>query len=162
MMRLCPHHSLEKWLIIHAFYNALLYNTRMTIDAVDDSALMDKPLNEAYHLIENMAHNHYQWGNERAQVEKTPQKGVMFEVNGLDHVSAKADALNQKINNLTITTPATVSAVTLNCDICGIQEHVSTDRLLLTGTMPDRVNYVQGNPYSNTYNPRWRNHPNFS
>jgi len=32
-MRACPHHGLEQWLIIHTFYNGVLYNTRMTIDA---------------------------------------------------------------------------------------------------------------------------------
>lgn len=102
MMRLCPHHDLEKWLIIHTLYNGFLYNTRMTIDAAAEGALIDKLINETYQLIENMSHNHYQWGTERAQVEKTQQKRGMFEVNDLDYVSAKVDALTQKINNLTI------------------------------------------------------------
>ena len=70
MMRLCPHHDLEKWLIIHTFYNGLLYNTRVIIDVAASGALMDKPFNEAHHLIENVAQNHYQWGTEHAQVEK--------------------------------------------------------------------------------------------
>lgn len=65
----------------------------MTIDAAADGALMDKPFNEAYQLVENMSQNHYQWGNKRDQVEKTPQKGGMFEVNGLECLSAKVDAL---------------------------------------------------------------------
>ncbi|XP_050884395.1 uncharacterized protein LOC127087542 [Lathyrus oleraceus] len=30
------------------------------------------------------------------------------------------------------------------------------------GTEQASVNYAQGDPYSNTYNPRWRNHPNVS
>ncbi|WJX23035.1 hypothetical protein P8452_12282 [Trifolium repens] len=42
MIRLCPYHGLEDWLIIHTFYNGLLYNTRMTIDAAAGGALMDK------------------------------------------------------------------------------------------------------------------------
>lgn len=33
---------------------------------------------------------------------------------------------------------------------------------ILAETNPDHINYAQGNPYSNTYNPGWRNHPNFS
>jgi len=28
MLRLCPHHGLENWLIIHTFYNGLLYTTK--------------------------------------------------------------------------------------------------------------------------------------
>lgn len=126
-MRLYPHHGLEKWLIIHTFYNGLLSNKRMNIEVTVGGALMDKPFNEAYQLIQSMVQNHYQWGNEHAQVEKTPQKRGMFKVNGIYHVSAKVDALTQKINNLTITTPATVASVTPNCEICGIQGHIATD-----------------------------------
>lgn len=57
-MRLCAHHDPEQWLIIHTFYNDLLYNTRLTIDTAVGGALMDKPFQEAYHLIENMAESH--------------------------------------------------------------------------------------------------------
>lgn len=133
MMRLCPHYGLEKQLIIHTFYNGLLYNTRMTINATVGGAL---PFNEAYQLIENMVQNHYQQGNKYAQVEKTPQKGGMFQVNFLDHVSTKVDALTQNINNLTITPPTTVVIVTPNCEIYGIQGHIATDCQLLTGIVP--------------------------
>jgi len=31
LMRACPHHGLEQWLIIHTFYNGVLYNTRLII-----------------------------------------------------------------------------------------------------------------------------------
>ncbi|KAK2449189.1 hypothetical protein QL285_008407 [Trifolium repens] len=74
MIRLCPYHGLEDWLIIHTFYNGLLYNTRMTVDAAAGGALMDKAYSEAYQLIESMAQNHYQWGSERATVEKPQTK----------------------------------------------------------------------------------------
>lgn len=52
--RLCHHHGLEQWLIIHTFYNSLLYNTRMTIDIATGGALMNKPFEEAYQLIKSL------------------------------------------------------------------------------------------------------------
>ncbi|XP_050895566.1 uncharacterized protein LOC127102207 [Lathyrus oleraceus] len=134
----------------------------MTIDVATDGALMDKPFTEAYQLIESMVQNHYQWGTECPQVEKVEQKGGMFEVNSLDHVSAKVDSLTQKIDNLTITPTTTIAIVTPNCEICGVQRRVVTDCQLLAGTFPNQVNYAQENPYSDTYNPGWRNHLNFS
>jgi len=51
LMRACTHHGLEQWLIIHTFYNGVLYNTRMTIDAAAGGALMDKPFQEAYEMF---------------------------------------------------------------------------------------------------------------
>jgi len=41
MLRLCPHHGLEKWLIIHIFYNGLWYTTKMNVDAAASGALMN-------------------------------------------------------------------------------------------------------------------------
>ena len=58
MLRLYPHQGLEEWLIIHALYNGLLYNTRLTIDAATGGALMDKNYHDTYQLIESMAQNH--------------------------------------------------------------------------------------------------------
>ncbi|CAJ2638232.1 unnamed protein product [Trifolium pratense] len=158
MIRICPHHGLENWLIIHTFYNGLLYNTRMTIDAAAGGALMDKPYNQAYQLIESMAQNHYQWGNKRTSVEKPQTKGGMYEVNELDLVKAKLEALTQKMESMTTTPAATVAATISNCELCGIQGHTIAECQLLTEVPPDQVNYTQGSPY----NQGPRNHPYLS
>jgi len=50
MLRLCPHHGLEKWLVIHTFYNGLLYVTGMDVDAAAGAALMNKDFKTAYAL----------------------------------------------------------------------------------------------------------------
>jgi len=42
MLRLCPHHGLEKWFIIHTFYNGLLFTRKMNADAAAGGALMNK------------------------------------------------------------------------------------------------------------------------
>ncbi|CAJ2627735.1 unnamed protein product [Trifolium pratense] len=154
MIRICPHHGLENWLIIHTFYNGLLYNTKMTIDAAAGGALMDKPYNQAYQLIESMAQNHYQWGNERTTVEKPQTKGGMYEISNMDHINAKLDALTQKIESLTNAPKATVAATIQNCELCGAQGHAIAECRLLTETPTDQVNYTQGN----SYNQNQRNH----
>jgi len=50
-LRLCPHHGLEKWLIIHTFYNGLLYATKVYVDAATCGALMNKTYTTTYALI---------------------------------------------------------------------------------------------------------------
>lgn len=89
MLRLYLHRGLEPWLIIQTFYNGLLYNTKLTLDAAVGSALMDKSYEDAYQLIENMAQNHYRSGGDRNFVEKWLIKCEMYEVNVIDHVNAK-------------------------------------------------------------------------
>lgn len=162
LLRACPHHGLEKWLIIHTFYNGLLYNTRMTIDAAAGGALMNKPFAEAWGLIEDMAQNHYQWGSERALAEKGQPKAGMYEVSSFDHLSAKVDALYKKIDSLTITPPAPVAAVAPNCEICGTPGHTPTECHLLVA--PEQANYAHGNPYGqrNPNFPYKNNNPTYA
>lgn len=59
LLRICPFHGLEKWMIIHTFYNGLLYSTRMTLDAAPSRALMNSTQDVAYNLIEEMTKNHH-------------------------------------------------------------------------------------------------------
>ncbi|XP_050895186.1 uncharacterized protein LOC127101786 [Lathyrus oleraceus] len=134
----------------------------MNLSATAGGALMGKPYDEAYEFIENMDQNHFQWGGERAAVEKRTPKGRIYEVNGINRVNSKVDALTQKIESLAITPVTTVAVITPNCELCGTPRHTNIDYQLLAGVPTDQTNYAQGNPYSNTYNPGWRNHLNYS
>jgi len=71
---LCSHHGLDKWLVIHTFYNGLLYVTRMTVHVAAGGALTNKDFKTAYALIEDMAQNHYQWTNEGTSSATSPSK----------------------------------------------------------------------------------------
>jgi len=86
----------------------------------------------------------------------------MYEISSLDHVHAKVDSLVQKLDNLIIPPATIVAVVTPNCELCGNPGHTAPECQILAGVAIDQVNYAQGNPYSNTYNPGWKNHPNFS
>ena len=55
MFRLCPHHGLENFLIVHTFYNGLSYTTKMNVDAAAGGVLMNKNYTTVYALIEDMA-----------------------------------------------------------------------------------------------------------
>lgn len=77
-------------------------------------------------------------------------------------MNAKMDAIVQKVESLSVKPTATVAAVRPRCEIYGTQGQITTKCNLLAESNPYQVNYAQGNPNSNTYNPGWRNHPNFS
>jgi len=57
-LRLCPHHGLQKWMVVHTFYKRIRHVMRSMIDAVAGGTLMSKPEDEAYNLIEEMALSH--------------------------------------------------------------------------------------------------------
>ena len=54
---MCPHHGLEKWLLVQIFYNGMNYNTMISVDPAAKGALMNKSIHEAYDLFTDMAFN---------------------------------------------------------------------------------------------------------
>jgi len=146
MLRLCPHHRLEKWLVIHTFYNGLLYVTKMTVDAAAGVALMNKDFKTTYALIEDMTQNHYQWADEGTSSATSPfkQEASKNEIPPFDHLSAKVDALSLKFDKLNITTLPTF--ISSPCGACGIIDHTNIKCQL--GSAAENVeqrNFVQNN-----------------
>jgi len=147
MLRICSHHGLEKWLIVHTFYNGLSYTNKMTVDAAAGGALMNKNYTATYALIEDMAQNHYQWTNERAMTDPTPFKkeAGMYEVSNFDHLAAKVDALTQKIEKMNVST-VTPTFVSPPCEICGVFDHIRVDcQLDSVIDSLEQMNYAQYN-----------------
>ncbi|XP_039140472.1 uncharacterized protein LOC120277685 [Dioscorea cayenensis subsp. rotundata] len=137
LMRLCPHHGLEKWLVVQTFYSGLNYNSRISVDAASGGALMNKKVDDAYSLIEDMSLNHCQWASER---NTTPKPTGRHEVETLNLIAAKVDALTQKFDKLNENAPKP-----------------SLEQMNYLNNFSQRpIN----DPFSNTYNPGWRNHPN--
>ncbi|KAI3744769.1 hypothetical protein L1987_57860 [Smallanthus sonchifolius] len=148
MLRKCPHHGLEVWLQVSSFYNGLHNQARQTLDATTGGIFGNKRPQEAYNLIEKIFMNNYQWYTPRNT------RGARQGVHSFDTVTSLSDqieALTTRLNQLSKGMTAAeateeVKSITTN-----------TDQVDFIGT-----NRLQNNPYSNTYNPGWRNHPNFS
>ena len=123
---------------------------------------MSKTHEAAYELLEELASNNYQWPTKRAMPRKTT--GVL-ELDSITSLAAQMATLSQQLGKMN------VNAIQTNvvCDHCA-GNHLSVDRQMenpFAQSSYGQANYVsnfqcQNNPYSNTYNPRWRNHPSFS
>jgi Retrotransposon gag protein len=163
LLRICLHHGLEEWIIVQTFYDS----TRMSIDAPADGAFANHSVDDAFDLIENIVLNQSQWSSKRQLINPTLSK---YEVSDFFMLHEKIDALTRQLG------PTKVSAVqtATSCEICGAGNHVISEcqyvkELEQEQTQEqEQVNMLnnsfrpQNNPYSNTYNPDCRNHPNFS
>ncbi|XP_015382977.2 uncharacterized protein LOC107175761 [Citrus sinensis] len=161
LLRKCPHHGLPVWLQVQTFCNGLRSNTKTIIDAAAGGTLMGKTPEAAYELLEEMASNNYQWYSERLISKRA------IEVHNVDVVTAlyaHITAIRNKLDNMNIQTQPQV------CELCG-GNHTSVNCQVGSPFAPsstEQAHYVsnfqrkQNNPYSNTYNPSWRNHPNLS
>ena len=168
LLRKCPHHGFTDIQQIHIFYSGIKPQTRLIIDASAGGSLNTKTADEAQELIETMASNEYQMPSDRS----TARRGVM-ELETQDAILAQNKLISQQLETLTKRLQAVqlgaVHSQPLKCDFCGGEhENGQCEASFMGVNAQEHVNYMgQGQrsnypPFSNSYNPNYRNHPNFS
>ena len=93
----CPHHGLEKWLVLQTFYKGFTHQTRAFVDSAAGGGIMNKTLDEATELIESMAAHNFSWTNERTV---HPNHQSMIQLSGQNALEAKLDSLTNQISQL--------------------------------------------------------------
>ena len=98
----------------------------------------------------------------------TKEDSWAYEIDSLSMVNAKLDTLTKKLERLNF---AGHTSQVLCCEIYGAGHSIvecQNTNPYSQGCSIEQLNALnnyngrpQGNSYSNTYNPRWRNHPNF-
>ncbi|XP_017985356.1 PREDICTED: uncharacterized protein LOC108663950 [Theobroma cacao] len=155
LIKRCLHHGLPKCLQVQTFYNGLLGPFRTTIDAATGGAFMSKSIDEAYDLLKEIASNNYQWPSERLGTRKIAE---IHELDVMNTVSTQLASLTKKLDKLSVNV---VQNSFMTCEFCG-KGHSNDNCPIYFESCQFVGNRQQNNPYSNTYNPGWRNHPNFS
>jgi Retrotransposon gag protein len=166
LLHLCLHNGLEKWFILQIFYEGLEQSSKLTINAAVGGNLMNMSDRDAYKLIDEMALGQQQWNSVRGPVRGAP--GVI-ERDISTKLAAQLEAMQKSIDRLT---NQNISAVhqSPTCAVCGGGDHLAINSNWGGSAEGDaeQVNVLnnnyrpQNNPYSNSYNPRWRNQPKFS
>jgi Retrotransposon gag protein len=95
LLRLCPHHRLEKWFILQIFYEGLEQSSKLTIDAAAVGNLMNMSARDAYKLIDEMALGQQQWSSVRGPVRGAP--GVI-ETDISTKLTAQLEAMQKSID----------------------------------------------------------------
>ena len=88
MLRNCPTHGLNLWMIIQIFYAGLNFVSRNLLDSAADGTFMEITLGEATKLLDNIMANYSQWHTERALTSKK-----INPVEEISSLSEKVDAL---------------------------------------------------------------------
>jgi hypothetical protein len=150
------------------FTQGLRPQTRKLLDASAGGSITNKVEREARTLIEAMAQNEYRLENDWG----AKKKAGMLELDTGTTLLAQQAKINNNIESLLkvfisqANPPATVNAAQgVQCDFCG-QGHANGE-CFPAGS--EQANYLanfkrtnpNNNPFSATYNPGWRDHPNF-
>ncbi|XP_010247948.1 PREDICTED: uncharacterized protein LOC104590886 [Nelumbo nucifera] len=154
----CPQHQIPDQLLIQYFYEGLLPMDRSMIDVASRGVLVNKTPTQTRELISNMAATSQQFG-----YRLNPPTTHANEVN--------ISSLEQKIASLTslICQMATGNTQMVKaCEICSTPGHPTDMCPTLQDEPYEQANAVGGflqkryDPYSNTYNAGWRDHPNLN
>ncbi|XP_022864581.1 uncharacterized protein LOC111384524, partial [Olea europaea var. sylvestris] len=135
------------------------------IDTLAGGSVMKLDVDEAYDLYEKIAENQSMWPTDREAPRKT---SGLHNVDAVIALAAQMEVLTMKMDNLSKSVNMVHQSPPV-CEGCGA-DHAST-RCPLASThvnQSEEVSYAQNfqrqqnNPFSNTFNPGWKNHPNFS
>ncbi|XP_071905713.1 uncharacterized protein [Coffea arabica] len=160
LLRRCPQHQISEQLIIQYFYEGLIFRDRSIIDAASGGALVNKTPQEARELIEGMAENSQQFSTR----EDVPIRRVN---------EIETPSVQQQLNELTAFVRQQAVRNASQARVCGICTGIghSADMCpMIQEETAEQVNMAdhapaprkQYDPYSSTYNPGWRDHPNLS
>ncbi|CAN6700865.1 unnamed protein product [Malus baccata var. baccata] len=161
----CPQHQMKEELLLQYFYEGLLPLERQMLDASAGGALVDKTPRDAKTLIANRALNAQQY--EGVGQRDTPRPHHVNEVSSISELQSQMANLTCMLSQL-VKGPKTQG--TTVCGVCSIQGHQSDQcpQLIENGGWESanamgygNQNQPRGDPFSNTYNQGWRDHPNF-
>ncbi|KAK8659806.1 hypothetical protein V6N13_029999 [Hibiscus sabdariffa] len=157
LFRRCPMHGLPEWTQVSIFYNFVNTPTRMMLDASANGTLLDKPPRESLEILDKLAQNDYQHPTSRMGITR---RGPA-QLDSSDTILAQIASLTNMVKNMQKQPHIQeVKALDAFCEQCGNNHDASE-----CGQQFESSCYVGNynkNTMSNTYNPAWRNHPNFS
>ncbi|KAJ9543738.1 LOW QUALITY PROTEIN: hypothetical protein OSB04_023445 [Centaurea solstitialis] len=158
LLRKCPHHGIPHCIQLETFYNALSNTDKGMLDATAGGSFTDLTYNNAHALLDKIANNSSEWSDPR----KLPRKSVSStqDLDAIASLNAQIVALTNLVKN-NLKPNQTIPSGNEMCANCE-EDHPFED----CPENPASVNYVGNNqrynPYSETYNPGWRDHPHLS
>nr|XP_027096231.1 uncharacterized protein LOC113716133 [Coffea arabica] len=156
----CPQHQISEQLLIQYFYEGLQPTDRSIIDTASGGALANKTPREAWELIEAMAENSQQFG---LRESNPPRRVNEVETSSLQQ---QISELTSVVRQLVVGNVPQVKACGIctnmghHTDSCPILQEDGVEQVNMAGGVP--APHRQYDPYSNTYNSGWRDHPNLS
>ncbi|XP_070009735.1 uncharacterized protein [Nicotiana sylvestris] len=170
LLRDLSHHCQTDEVLGHTFVDGLDEASKMNLDSACGGSCMVKPYSEIQLLLNNFTANDHNWQGDGDSRQASKQKTAgLIELDDLSAMRAEIAKLANQMNRMTMQQTQQmqhVQQMSLCCELCG-DNHMSD----MCPTNLESIYYVgqqsrgpmnQNAQYGNTYNPNWKNHPNFS
>ncbi|KAL4379626.1 hypothetical protein GQ457_02G024700 [Hibiscus cannabinus] len=162
LLRKCTNHGFHDWTEVIMFYKGVNPPTTMMLDASTNGTLLDKPPEEAFSILDRIATNDYQFPTSRLGSGRRTHGRLDLDAN--DSASAQLSSITNLLKNLQCPSEMNeLKVASYSSPLCyGIYHvHECPENHEFANYM---WNFDMGNnnPYSNTYDLGWSQHPNFS
>uniref|UniRef100_A0A2N9I131 RNA-directed DNA polymerase n=1 Tax=Fagus sylvatica TaxID=28930 RepID=A0A2N9I131_FAGSY len=180
LFNFCPTHSYENWRLVAYFYEGLTPRDRQFVQLSCGGGFLQKEPEDAIDYLDEIAENSNTWtgpsateSTDRSRTTSTTAGRGIYQLKEEDTMKAKLESLTKEIEALKL--KDTVGAkqgyqaeIHEVCTVCHNEHPIKDCPLLpnLVGIYEEQCGAI-GNfkkpysPYSETYNPGWKNHPNF-
>ncbi|XP_024027996.1 uncharacterized protein LOC112093551 [Morus notabilis] len=176
LLNLCLHHGYESWHLVSYFYDGLTIRERQFVEMMCNGDFLQKDPDEAIEYLNELAEKAHTWtGPSATESTSRSRPAGIYQLRKEDSLKAQVEALTKQIEALKSKDskgPNMVARTEAHelCLVCGGMGHLAQDCHTLSemkGVYEEQCNAfgVYGKsytPFSETYNPGWRNHPNFS
>src|SRR3954465_4478566 len=160
----CPTHNMDATEQMQNFMNGLKMKTKQLIDTAAGGSSNFTTATGIKKIIEAIAANEHLELYDRSVSQpegmidlKLANQVVKME----DQIAAEVERRLKKMTVETQTVAQVQPAQTVSCEICNGPHQ--TVYCFATPQQIEEIKFLkQNSPYSNTYNPGWKNHPNFS
>ncbi|XP_062103056.1 uncharacterized protein LOC133814058 [Humulus lupulus] len=168
LLRNCPHHGIPHCIQMETFYNGLNAHTRMVVDASGNGALLAKSYNEEYEILERISNKNYQWPTSRFSTGK--KVADIHNVDAITSLASQVSSISNMLKTMNMGMNQSMGQPmgtqmghmeNISCVYCG-EGHTFDNCPSNPTTVCCIRNQNRNGPYSNSYNPSWRQHPNFS
>ncbi|PWA80617.1 hypothetical protein CTI12_AA195860 [Artemisia annua] len=177
LLKKVPHHGIDLWLQVQIFYDHINLPTRQTIDQAAGGKLRDLSAEQSWDLLEDLAlYDNESWNDPR-DLNKTV-KAISLPSNNSSTSDRRIIELEDQVKFLMKSYEAPkpssqVNKITSSCELCS-GPHDTRDCMELpeqafadyassrTDGAGDKwyTFKPEPNPYGDSYNPSWKNHPN--
>ena len=172
--------TIEKWRLCQVLYDGLEYQTKTLLESMCQGGFLKKDETDGWLLYEQLAENTIQWEPTPEKFrtnDPTSSKGGIHSIEANIATDAKLAAVMRRLEALETKEPVSVNQVSptssAGCTYCQDRNHVFEECPVFIAhqCLPEHTsaaftrpanNPPANNPYSPTYNPGWRNHPNLS
>ncbi|XP_024041540.1 uncharacterized protein LOC112098940 [Citrus clementina] len=157
------------------FKPGLIPQSRQVVEMMCNGEFRDKNPEDALDYLDQLAENAQHWDTVGTfeltnKQQSSPSSGGIHNLREDHDLQAKFASLVRKVEALEHKKSDQVKSVQeIACNICNSNDHFTQECPTLPALkecLNDQANVIntfnKPNPYSQTYNPGWKNHPNFS